>query len=179
MKQWVKYAAVAISAGAISVYISSWSAPANAQADRSSLDVAVRTLAAKEQIHDLLIEYGHDLDTRDYVAYGKLFAKNGTWDGSLGLHKGPEDITAMLTHPTSGRTPPPFDPKNVQSFHLTTNIVIQVDGNRGTAQSKWTFFTRGPDKKPVATLSGHYDDTLIREDGRWKFLSRVALNDIP
>ena len=179
IKQWVKYAAVAISAGALSVYAFSWSAPAIAQGTKSSLDVTVRALADKEQIHDLLIEYGHDRDTRDYVAYGKLFAKNGTWDGSLGLHKGPEEITAMLTHPTSGRTPVPFDPKNVTSFHLMTNIVIQVNGDRGTAQSKWTFFTRGPDKRPVATLSGHYDDTVIREDGRWKFLSRVALNDIP
>jgi hypothetical protein len=26
---------------------------------------------------------------------------------------------------------------------------------------------------------GHDDDTYIREDGRWKFLSRVANRDIP
>ena len=85
----------------------------------------------------------------------------------------------MLAQPKSGRTPPPFDPKNVQSFHLMTNLVIHVDGDRATARSKWTFFTKSADNKPVPTLSGHYQDTLIREDGQWKFLSRVALHDIP
>ena len=33
--------------------------------------------------------------------------------------------------------------------------------------------------KPAILCGGHYDDTLIREDGRWKFLRRVAVNDIP
>jgi SnoaL-like domain len=179
IRQWYKYAAVATAAVAIPVCISTWAAPAVAQGSRSSLEAKMQMLADKEEIHDLLIEYGHDLDTKDFVAYGKLFAKNGTWDGSLGLHKGPAEITAMLQNPKSGRTPTPFDPKNVQSFHLMTNIVIHVDGDRATAQSKWTFFTKGPDKKPVPNLSGHYEDSLIREDGQWKFLSRVALHDIP
>jgi hypothetical protein len=26
---------------------------------------------------------------------------------------------------------------------------------------------------------GHYDDTLVREDGAWKFQRRLAVNDIP
>ncbi len=33
--------------------------------------------------------------------------------------------------------------------------------------------------KPAILCGGHYDDTLIREDGRWKFLRRVAVSDIP
>jgi hypothetical protein len=177
--QWYKYAAVAMAAAAISACIFAWSAPAVAQGSRSSLEARMQMIEDKEQIHDLLIEYGHDLDTKDFVGYGKLFAKDGTWDGSLGLHKGPAAITAMLQNPSGGRTPTPFDPKNVQSFHLMTNFVVHVNGDRATAQSKWTFFTRSADKKPVPTLSGHYEDSLVREDGRWKFLSRVALHDVP
>jgi hypothetical protein len=26
---------------------------------------------------------------------------------------------------------------------------------------------------------GHYDDTLVRQEGRWRFQRRVASNDIP
>lgn len=178
-RQWSKYAAVAIGAAGITAGVFIWSASAIAQGNRSSLEAKMKLIEDKEQIQDLLIEYGHDLDTKDYVAYGNLFAKNGTWNGSLGLHTGPADITNMLQHPRGGRTPTPFDPKNVQSFHLMTNIVIHMDGDRATAQSKWTFFNKGQDNKPVPTLSGHYEDTLTREDGRWKFLSRVALHDIP
>ena len=179
IRRWFGYAIVAVAASAITAAMLTWSSIVLAQANRSSVEGRLKITEDKQQIHDLLIEYGHDLDTRDYVAYGKLFAKNGTWDGSLGLHKGPDDITAMLAHPKSGRTPGPFDSKNVQSFHLMTNFVIQVNGDQATAQSKWTFFTKGADNKPVPTLSGHYQDTLIRENGQWKFLSRVALHDIP
>ncbi len=177
LKQSSKYAVVALAAAGMTAAAFTWSAPAMAQGSRS-LETRIKAIEDERQIRDVLIEYGHDLDTRQYEAYGNLFAKNGTWDGSLGLHKGPADITAMLAHPKSGRTPAPFDAKNVQSFHLMTNFAIHVDGDRATARSKWTFFTR-VDNKPVPTLSGHYDDTLIREDGRWKFLSRVALHDIP
>jgi len=179
VRRWFGYAIVAVAASAITAAVLTWSSTVLAQASRSSVEARLKVIEDERQIQDLLIEYGHDLDTRDYVAYGKLFAKNGTWDGSLGLHKGPEDITAMLAQPKSGRTPPPFDPKNVQSFHLMTNLVIHVEGDRATARSKWTFFTKSTDNKPVPTLSGHYQDTLIREDGQWKFLSRVALHDIP
>ncbi len=179
IRRWFGYALVAVAASAITGVVLTWSSTVSAQAGRSSIEARLKAIEDQQQIRDLLIEYGHDLDTRDYVAYGKLFAANGTWDGSLGLHKGPDDITAMLAHPKSGRAPAPFDPKNVTSFHLMTNFVIHVDGDRATARSKWTFFTKGADNKPVPTLSGHYQDTLIRENGQWKFLSRVALHDIP
>jgi 3-phenylpropionate/cinnamic acid dioxygenase small subunit len=178
LRQSIKYGMVALAAAGITGAAFTWSAPAMAQSSRS-LEARVKAIEDEQQIRDLLIEYGHLLDTKDYVAYGNLFARNGTWDGSLGLHKGPADITAMLAHPRNGRAPAPFDPKNVQSFHLMTNFKIQVDGDRATARSKWTFFTKSADKKPTPNLSGHYDDTLIREDGRWKFLSRVAQHDIP
>ena len=159
IRQSVNYALVALAAAGITAAAFTWSAPAIAQGSRS-LETRVKAIEDEQQIRDLLIEYGHDLDTKDYVAYGNLFAKNGTWDGSLGLHKGPADITAMLARPSNGRTPAPFDPKNVQSFHLMTNFKIQIDGDRATARSKWTFFTRSADKKPIPNLSGHYDDTL-------------------
>jgi hypothetical protein len=176
IRQWSRYAAVATAAAGISVYVSARSAPAIAQGSRSALEAKVQLIEDKEQIHDLLIEYGHDLDTHDLAGYANLFAREGEWTGSLGHPKGPAAILAMLQN-SVGKTP--FDPGNVKSFHMMTNIVIHVDGNRATAQSKWTFFSRGPDNKPVPTLSGHYEDSLVREDGTWKFLSRVALHDIP
>ena len=32
---------------------------------------------------------------------------------------------------------------------------------------------------PVMAQRGRYDDSLVREDGHWKFKRRVASNDIP
>src|SRR3954468_22064281 len=93
LKQSINYAVVALAAAGITAAAFTWTAPAMAQGSRS-LEARVKAIEDEQQNHDLLIEYGHDLDTKDYVAYGKLFARNGTWDGSLGLHKGPADITA-------------------------------------------------------------------------------------
>jgi hypothetical protein len=44
---------------------------------------------------------------------------------------------------------------------------------------KWIFVTQGDAKRPQMVYVGHYQDVLIRENGRWKFLKRQAFNDIP
>jgi SnoaL-like domain len=143
----------------------------------TSLEARVQKLEDEEAIRNLLIEYGHDLDTLDLVAYSKLFAKEGTWKGGIGSAQGPAGILAMLQKATAKA--PPYDPNKVRSFHMMTNFYIQVNGDRATGRSKWTFMGRTDDNKLVPRLSGHYDDTYIREDGKWKILSRVAPHDIP
>jgi hypothetical protein len=65
------------------------------------------------------------------------------------------------------------------TYHLLTNFMIDVNGDRATAWSRWSFTVTGADNRPSILYGGHYDDTLIREAGRWKFLRRVAVNDIP
>lgn len=143
----------------------------------NGLETRVQRLEDEQAIRQLLVEYGHDLDTLDLVAYSKLFAKEGTWKGGIGSAKGPDAILAMLQKATAKS--PPYDPNKVRSFHLMTNFYIQVDGDRAKARSKWTFIGRSQDNKIEPRLAGHYDDTFIREDGKWKFLSREAPHDIP
>jgi SnoaL-like domain len=63
--------------------------------------------------------------------------------------------------------------------HVLTNFVIAVHGDSATAWSRWTFVVPGPDKRPVMAQGGHYDDSLVREHGHWKFKQRVASVDIP
>lgn len=152
-------------------------AQAAGAASQSSLEAKVQRLEDEQAIRNLLVEYGHDLDTQDFVAYSKLFARTGTWKGGIGSAQGPAGILAMLQK-ALGKAPP-YDPNKVRSFHLLTNFSIHVDGDRASARSKWTFFGRTEDNKLQPRLAGHYDDTFVREDGLWKFLSRVALHDIP
>ncbi len=148
--------------------------PACAQ---SSLEARVQKLEDREAIRNLLVEYGHDLDTRNLVGCANLLAKDGTWSGGIGTAKGPAGFLAMLRK-LLGKAPP-YDPNHVRSFYMMTNFYIQVDGDRATATSKWILFARSPDNKLVPSLSGHYNDVFIREDGKWKFLSRAAPRDIP
>jgi uncharacterized protein (TIGR02246 family) len=175
-KKWLIYAAamgimVAATMTALGLRAQS------AVAAQSSLEARLQRLEDEQAIRNLLVEYGNDLDTQDLEGYSKLFAKDGTWTGGIGSAKGPDGIFAMLQKALAKA--PPYDPAKVRSFHLLTNFHIQVDGDKATARSKWTFFGRSDDNKLVPRLAGHYDDTFVREDGKWKFKSRVAPHDIP
>jgi hypothetical protein len=120
-------------------------------------------------IERLLMEYGRALDKRDFDAYSQLFAKNGSWSGSIGTFTGPAQIKAAMLKAFAGS-----GMTNIGSnFHVLSNAMIDIQGDTATAESKWTFI-RMVDEKPVIALSGSYADKLVRENGRWKFLSRVA-----
>ena len=145
-----------------------WSAPAMVDA-RSAMEKRVQVLEDRAEIEHLLMEYGRALDSRDFALYSSMFAADGEWVGSIGSFKGPSQIKAAMEKAFAvppGGTAPKF-------IHLLTNAIIDVDGDRATAVSKWTFI-RITDNKPNIANIGRYDDTLIRENGRWKFLRRVA-----
>jgi len=147
------------------------------EARMHQLESRLRSLEDTDAIRDLLIEYGQRLDTGDWVGYSQLFAQKGTWTGSFGTATGPAEILAMLRKSLGSM--PPHDPTKVRSFHLMTNCVVHLDGDRATATSRWTNFGRTEDNKLVPRLAGRYEDVFVRENGKWKFLSRLAPRDIP
>jgi ketosteroid isomerase-like protein len=145
-----------------------WSASSAADAV-SALEKRVQALEDRAEIEQLLIEYGRALDARDFARYSSMFAVNGEWVGSIGSFRGPAAIKAAMEkafNVPAGTTAPVF-------IHLLTNAIIDVGGDRATAVSKWTFVRIDDDKPAIANI-GRYDDTFIRENGRWKFLRRVA-----
>ena len=176
LRSWVLRGALAMSALVV-IAASAVSLAARPPGAQSALESRVQKLEDEAAIRDLLVEYGRLLDTHDLVGYSKLFAREGTWTGSLGTAKGPEEILAMLQK--SMGSAPAYDPDKVRSFHLMSNFLIHVDGDRATATSRWTNFSRTDDNKLVPRLAGHYNDALVREDGKWRFLTREAPRDIP
>jgi uncharacterized protein (TIGR02246 family) len=139
-----------------------------------SIEERLRRLEDREAIWQLFQDYRRELDARDFAAYSRLFAEDGEWIGDLGSAKGPAEIEALLV-----RTLEVYPDDTTRTYHLVANPVIQVDGDRATAQSTWCFVTRADDDEPVLAMLGHYDDVLTRADGRWKFLRRVAYRDMP
>ncbi len=148
-------------------------------ADELSLEQRLDRMEAEKEIRDLLTLYGQYLDTKNFEEYSKLFAREGTWSGGTTKFvpvKGPAAIRETMEKAFAERV---YDPDYITNVHLVTNIHIEVDGDRATGYSKYTVMTRNDDNVAYARVMGHYDDTYIREDGRWKFLSRVASWDIP
>lgn len=66
-----------------------------------------------------------------------------------------------------------------QSYHVFTNEMIQIKGDQATALTKWIFIVSGESNRPQPLLLGHYEDSMVRENGHWKFLRRVVHADIP
>lgn len=139
-----------------------------------SLTERLRRLEDAEQIRQLNLAYRRHLDARDLDAYGLLFADQGEWLGGTGYGKTPAGITAMLNERLPGR-----GSDRPTAWHLVTEPEIDLDGDRATGTVTWTWVGRGDAGTPVMRLLGHYDDSYVRERGRWRYQRRIAHTDIP
>ena len=72
--------------------------PAAAQSGkgRESTEARLQRLLDKEEITNVLLEYGRSLDSRDFATYSNLFATEGEWVGGFGTVKGPANIKAFM-----------------------------------------------------------------------------------
>lgn len=149
--------------------------PAQA-AQPPSVEARLQRAEDELAIRRLLVDYGWTQDARDFSGYAALFAKDGEWVNGANAYKGPEAIRKMLVG-LYGEPPPGY--VNRESFHIISNPEIDVRGDRATARSRHLLVMRGPDGRPQPMLAGRYEDELIREDGRWKFLRRVDFPVMP
>jgi uncharacterized protein (TIGR02246 family) len=127
-------------------------------------------------IRRVLVDYSATQDARDYAGYAALFAKNGEWVNGKNVHRGRDAILKMLVDLYG--TPPPGYTNN-ESYHITSNPQIDVNGDRATARSRHLLVMRGPKGEPTPALAGRYEDELIREGGQWKILRRVDYPVMP
>ena len=133
-------------------------------------------LEDREEIRRLLMNYGRFLDRRDFKSFSLLFAENdGEWIGGMGKAKGQQAIR-LLMEETIGSNTREDAPGN---FHLFMNDRIDLDGDSATASTKWVFVVQNAAGRPEPFYLGHYEDTLVRENGQWRFLRRVVYSDIP
>ncbi len=120
------------------------------------------------EIQQLLGQYTVAIDAKDWDAYSALFADDGELIFTGAHARGAAEIRAVMA-----RASPP----NVR--HLTTNIVIKVDGDRATAHSRWTALGGDAENRVSVGGTGSYEDELVRQRGRWRFQRRVVYGDFP
>jgi hypothetical protein len=139
-----------------------------------TVEARLRKTEDVQAIQSLLVHYGRELDKRDYKAYGALFAQDGSWKGGMGTGTGPDAIAKMVAAGFDRMSPSLYE----KSYHSMTSFDVVVDGDTATAWSRWTWIVVGADGKPQPERAGHYEDTLVRERGEWKFKSRQAFTEI-
>jgi uncharacterized protein (TIGR02246 family) len=135
-----------------------------------STEQRLRRAADTLAIERVITDYAARLDAHDFDGYVALFARDGTWQTGQTVRRGPAEIRAMLVG-LYGEPPKGF--VNADSYHLVSNIEVDVDGDHATARSRHLLMRRGTGGHPTPALAGYYEDEFVREDGRWKILRRI------
>lgn len=121
-------------------------------------------MSDKDEIRELLAQYCFALDAERFEEMAALFTPDGVWETAFGTGTGRAGIVAQARAIATGPRP--------RRVHLTTNIVIEVDGDTATARSNWTLLQNSP-AGPMIGSGGAYSDRLIKLDGRWLFKHRT------
>lgn len=121
-------------------------------------------------IANLVYRYAELIDAGDYEGIGELFAHAViTTDGSDHETAGAAAVTRMYERST--RKYPDGTPR---SKHVITNLLIEVDGERGTGTCR-SYYTvlQQTDVLPLQPIiTGRYRDEFTRVDRTWRFSRR-------
>jgi ketosteroid isomerase-like protein len=120
-------------------------------------------------IQGLAARYNHAIDSGDADGYLATFVETGVLDaGGMTLegHAALKDFASTFS--TSARSP----------RHVATNLVIDGDGDHATLKAYVQMYViSGDPPAQVIAAAGKYDDTLLKEDGTWKFVRRTFTID--
>lgn len=141
-----------------------------------ALSQRLQVLEDERAILQTLHQYGHSMDYGPDADFIDCFTPEGVWDvrmrtSSAGSFqcRGHSDIEASLAGQTAMRAPALY------AKHLAMDPRIAVTGDEASVLS---YFLRVEPRDAAPTqivASGRYLDRLVRcDDGRWRFVERVA-----
>lgn len=119
-------------------------------------------LVALQEIRDLVIRYAQAFDDADWAAFGELWTDDAAFivDGTA-TFEGKEALLGFLTTCL---------PDDYQGRHMNpqTLIVLADDGLSATARTDVVWIPQNFEN----TILARYNDTLVKQDGRWLFQRR-------
>ena len=120
----------------------------------------------KDAIREVLAEYCFALDGGRYDDMAALFTEDGTWDTAFGAASGRAAIAGQARdiRVRAGDNRP-------RAVHLTTNIVIALDGQQAEVRSNWTVVQNSPEGPKIGS-GGAYADQMVKQNGSWLFRYR-------
>ena len=134
------------------------------------LEARLDRLEAQAAIADLINAYARAVRRDEPEQVGALFVPEGTFEVRAGhpdkaeytvrsRYETPEALVEFLVGQKGGPHPIP----------LLHNLMIEVDGDRATANAMMAAPIYGTDKE----VFGEYNDSFERRDGRWLFSGRI------
>lgn len=144
------------------------------------LEERLGVLEDEARVLDRLYAYAHAIDVGDVDALVDCFAPEGTFESlPRGLEHdaaerfrvrchGHEEIRAFM----AGHTRPPA----VRHRHVVAVARVIVRGTTATSAS-YLFRLDTAGSEPYISVFGEYSDELVRYQGDWRFLRRLAAVD--
>jgi hypothetical protein len=136
----------------------------------------------RAQIEDLQARYLFALDFFDMDTYVSTFTEDGILDivayqakGRAEIRKKLEESRPVFNPASSEKTPGLYPPTG---RHNITNIVLKIDGNKAVGRSYWFHYGNNNPKRAGAFDGyGHYEDEMVKVNGKWLFAKRKIYNE--
>jgi hypothetical protein len=168
----IPLACAAVSALALAV-MSMTTGPAGFYAQTRPVSSYAEDRAA---IEDLQARYLFALDFHDPDLYVSTFTEDGVLDYGSGDVKGRQAIKDVIARMPSPAAAPGL--RAGAARHNISNMVLKVDGNKATGRSYWFHYSNdNPQRRGVFDGFGHYEDELVKVNGKWLFTKRKIYNE--
>ena len=120
-------------------------------------------------IQKLIADYNHAVDAGDGPTFAAMFVEGGSLDSGFNVVKGTDELRGFAD----------FVPNMAPGArHLVSNVSIDGDGDAATTRlylQMWS--TAGGAAETKLVISGVYEDTLRRDRGTWRFVTRKLVVD--
>ncbi|TAM70244.1 nuclear transport factor 2 family protein [Mycobacterium sp.] len=123
--------------------------------------------ADREAIRDVSARYNIAADSRDLDSFADCFVAGGVFDlVGLARLEGYDALKSMI------------GALDFPTLHVSTDAVINTDGDSATQRSAVMIFAREPDSNTMVVLTtGRYTDRLVRTGAGWRFSERIVETD--
>ena len=134
----------------------------------------------RAEIENLSNRYMIAVDAGDIETVMSTWAEDAVLESIFGVQRGKAEIRKAMSGFGGGRaaTIPEGATSRPRTRHQIINHVIDVDGNKATTVAYWFALTNNSPQKDVQLLYfGHYEDELVKVNGKWLFKHRKVFNE--
>jgi 3-phenylpropionate/cinnamic acid dioxygenase small subunit len=127
------------------------------------------------EIENLVYTYAERIDAGDLSGVAELF-RHGRIEAAPGvIVEGAEKVRRLYEGSTRL-----YDDGTPRSRHVTTNVIVEVDDDAGTAAARASYVVfQQTDELPLQPIiAGRYRDTFHRVGGEWCFDTRQMFVDL-
>ncbi len=127
---------------------------------------AVRRLADRAAIQDLVHAYATGVDARDLAAVAACFMPDCVYEGSLARGTIADALASLAAAMA----------RYVRTMHFMGTQTIALEGERARAQTCCLAYHVRPDRT-LSTVAVRYHDTLVRTPDGWRISARRVETD--